>query len=82
MLSAQRVMRSSSASESSGLVIDTSSTLMNWCMRIMPRVSRPALPASERKHGVAAVMRIGSCEASRICSRTMLVRETSAVGMR
>ena len=36
------------------------STLLNWCKRIMPLVSRPALPASERKHGVWPVMRIGN----------------------
>ena len=35
-----------------GRVIETSSTLSNWCWRIMPAVSLPALPASERKHWV------------------------------
>lgn len=25
---------------------------MNWCMRMMPLLSRPAEPASRRKHGV------------------------------
>ena len=34
------------------VVMETSSTLENWCWRIMPRVSRPAAPASARKHGV------------------------------
>ncbi len=57
--SAQLVMRSCSARLSSGVVIETSSTFENWCWRIMPRVSLPAAPASERKHGVHAVMRIG-----------------------
>ena len=33
-------------------VMETSSTLVNWCWRIMPRVSRPAEPASARKQGV------------------------------
>ncbi len=33
----------------SGVVTDTISTLANWCWRIMPRVSRPAEPASARK---------------------------------
>ena len=35
----------------------------------MPRVSRPAEPASRRKHGVAAIIRIGSSASSRISSR-------------
>ncbi len=47
----------------------------------MPRVSWPAEPASERKHGVSAVKRSGSSSSSRICSRTRLVSGTSAVGM-
>ena len=34
------------------VVIETSSTLVNWCWRIMPRVSLPAAPASARKQGV------------------------------
>ena len=33
----------------------TSSTLLNWCCRIRPLVSRPAEPASLRKQGVYAV---------------------------
>ena len=74
-------MRSCSASDCSGVVIETSSTLANWCWRIMPRVSRPAAPASERKHGVSAVKRSGSSLSSRICSRTRLVSDTSAVGI-
>ena len=48
----------------------------------MPRVSRPALPASERKHGLCAVSLIGSAAASRICSRTLLVSEISLVEIR
>ncbi len=48
----------------------------------MPRVSRPALPASERKHGLCAVSLIGSRAASRICSRTVLVSEISLVLIR
>ncbi|MNT46064.1 hypothetical protein D3C72_1826850 [compost metagenome] len=64
--------------------METISTLENWCWRIRPRVSRPADPASARKQGVSAVRRMGSATSSsdRICSRTRLVRETSAVGMR
>ena len=50
---------SSAAPLCDGCVICTISTLSNWCWRIMPRVSRPALPASERKHGVCDVSRIG-----------------------
>ena len=42
----------------SGVVMETSSTLVNWCWRIMPRVSLPAAPASARKHGVQAVSRM------------------------
>ena len=53
-------MRSSSARLSSGRVIETISTFSNWCWRSMPAVSLPAEPASERKHWVWAVMRIGS----------------------
>ena len=48
----------------------------------MPRVSRPALPASERKQGLCAVSLIGSAAASRICSRTLLVSEISLVEIR
>ncbi len=50
--SAQESMRSCSSLLCSGVVIETSSTLVNWCWRIMPRVSLPAAPASARKHGV------------------------------
>ena len=38
-----------------GVVTETISTLGNWCWRSMPRVSRPAAPASARKHAVSAV---------------------------
>ena len=48
----------------------------------MPRVSRPAAPASARKHGVSAVSRIGNSFSSRMDSRTRFVSDTSAVGMR
>ena len=47
----------------------------------MPRVSRPAAPASARKQSVPAVKRIGSLRSSTICSRTILVMGTSAVGI-
>ena len=62
--SAHAVMRSCSARLSSGVVMETSSTLENWCWRIMPRVSLPAAPASARKQGVYAVTRIGSSASS------------------
>ena len=45
-------MRSCSASEVSGVVIETISTFSNWCWRSIPAVSLPADPASERKHWV------------------------------
>ena len=48
----------------------------------MPRASRPALPASERKHGVCAVSLIGSASAASTCSRTVLVSEISEVEIR
>ena len=72
-------MRACSRCECSGAAMVTSSTFSNWCWRISPRVSRPAEPASDRKHGVSAVSRIGSSAAVRICSRTLLVRLTSDV---
>jgi hypothetical protein len=50
-------------------------------LRIMPRVSRPAAPASARKHGVSAVSRIGNSFSSTMDSRTRFVSGTSAVGM-
>ncbi|MNL69234.1 hypothetical protein D3C87_1940620 [compost metagenome] len=74
-------MRSCSFSPSSGVVMATSSTLLNWCWRSMPRVSRPADPASERKQEVSAVKRKGSSSSARMDSRTRLVRGTSAVGI-
>ena len=43
---------SSSCQLVSGLTNLMSSTLLNWCWRMRPRVSRPALPASARKHAV------------------------------
>ncbi len=66
-------MRSCSSFDCSGVVMETSSTLVNWCCRIMPRVSLPAAPASARKHGVQAVSRMGSSASSRIDSRTRFV---------
>ena len=39
-------------------------------MRIMPRVSLPAAPASARKQGVKAVKRSGSSASFRISSAT------------
>ena len=53
-------MRSCSSSEESGVGDRDELDFMNWCWRSMPRVSRPADPASERKHGVSAVNRSGS----------------------
>src|SRR5699024_5938164 len=55
IFSALAVIFSSSSHEFSGLVYLTISTLLNWCIRINPRVSRPAAPASERNDGVKAV---------------------------
>ena len=63
-------------------MIATISTLSNWWTRIMPRVSRPAAPASRRKHGVCAQYRSGSAAASRISSRCQPMIGTSAVGIR
>ena len=74
-------MRSCSAAACSGVVMLTSSTLGNWCWRMMPRVSLPADPASERKQGVKAVKRSGSSFSSSTMSFTRLVSETSAVGI-
>ena len=68
--------------ESSGVANLTISTLSNSCTRMMPRVSRPALPASSRKQGVKAVYQSGSWLASSTSPRWRLVRGTSAVGMR
>ena len=48
----------------------------------MPRVSRPALPASERKQGLCAVSLIGSALSASTCSRTVLVSEISLVEIR
>ena len=81
MFWAQAVIRSSSARLSSGRVIDTISTFSNWCWRSMPAVSLPAEPASERKHWVCAVIRIGSSASSRIWPATRLVSVTSEVGI-
>ena len=69
------------ASLRSGVVIQTSSTLSNWCTRVMPRVPMPAAPASRRKQGVCAQYFLGSVSPSRISSACKLVRGTSAVGM-
>ena len=49
-----------------GSVNENCSTLLNWCTRIMPRVSRPAAPASRRKQGENATYRSGSSSAARI----------------
>ena len=80
--SAQAVIRSCSAALSCGRVTETISTFWNWCWRSMPRVSRPALPASERKQGDSAVKRSGSAASAMMSSRTRLVSGTSAVGIR
>ena len=74
-------MRSCSASLASGSVMLTSSTFRNWCWRSMPRVSRPADPASLRKHSDSAVTRIGRRSAGTISSMTRLLSGTSAVGI-
>ncbi len=75
-------MRSSSASDSSGRVIETISTFSNWCWRRIPVTSRPAEPASERKQGVQEVKRQGSSSASTILCAARLVSVTSEVGIR
>ncbi len=74
-------MRSCSSALCSGWVMLTSSTLRNWCWRSMPRVSRPAAPASLRKHSLSAVTRIGNCASGTIWSITRLVSGTSLVGI-
>ena len=82
MFSASATMASRSSKLSSGLAYFTISTLSNWCTRMSPRVSRPALPASSRKHGVNAQYFSGSWPASRTSPAWMFVSCTSAVGMR
>ena len=57
------------------------STLSNSWLRNSPRVSRPAAPASRRKHGVYVISRIGSSSASRISSAYIDVSGVSPVGM-
>ena len=42
-------MRSCSSLDFSGVVMETSSTLVNWCWRIIPRVSLPAAPRFRAK---------------------------------
>ena len=79
--SAHNAMRSCSATLASGCAIETISTLWNWCWRSMPRVSRPAAPASARKQSVSAVRRIGSCFSATMSPATVLVSGTSAVGI-
>ena len=59
----------------------TNSTFRNWCCRSIPRVSRPADPASLRKHSDRAVTRIGKLASGTISSITRLVSGTSAVGI-
>ena len=53
--SALSVIFSNSSNDVSGVANFTISTLLNWCKRINPRVSLPALPASERNEGLNAV---------------------------
>src|SRR4026207_1140376 len=65
-----------------GCTICTSSTLSNWWLRIMPRVSLPAEPASERKHGEGHADFRGSDSSGTISSRTKFVTEYSEVGIR
>ncbi|MNC95358.1 hypothetical protein D3C83_124570 [compost metagenome] len=56
--------------------------MSNWWLRIMPRVSLPAEPASERKHGEWQTYFSGSASPGTMLSRTKFVTEYSAVGMR
>ena len=78
--SAFAVRDSSSSNEVSGAENFTSSTLLNWCCRIMPRTSLPYVPASRLKHGVYAVYFTGRSPSARTSSRKMFVTGTSAVG--
>src|SRR5260370_1045872 len=80
MSSASAVSFSNSSIDVSAVVSLTISTFENWCRRMNPRVSFPAAPASERKHGVYAVYLSGKRSASRISSRWRLVSGTSEVG--
>ena len=48
----------------------------------MPRLMRPALPASRRKQGVYAAILMGSSLSCKMVSRYRLVTGTSAVGIR
>ena len=64
-----------------GVVTARISTLSNSCVRNIPRVSRPAEPASRRKQEVWAIYRNGRSSALRISPACKLVNGTSAVGM-
>ena len=79
--SARARSSSSMAGASSGVVTARISTLSNSWARSMPRVSRPAEPASRRKHGVYAISRTGRRSSSIVSSRYSDVSGTSAVGI-
>ena len=55
--------------------------MSNSWLRNSPRVSRPAEPASRRKHGVYAMNRFGRSASAKTSSRPIEVSGTSAVGM-
>src|SRR5256885_5255813 len=65
----------------SGWTICTSSTLSNWWLRIMPRVSLPAAPASERKHGEWQADFSGRLLGGTVSARTEMVTEYSQGGV-
>ena len=80
--SAQPSMRSCSALDCSGVVIETSSTFVNWLLadhaaRVAPRRARLG---AEAWRGRGEAQRAGLAS-SRMSSRTRLVSETSAVGI-
>ncbi len=79
--SARARSSSSMAGACSGVVTARISTLSNSWARSMPRVSRPAEPASRRKHGVYAISRTGRRSSSIASSRYSDVSGTSAVGI-
>ena len=79
--SARARSSSSMAGACSGVVTARISTLSNSWARSMPRVSRPAEPASRRKHGVYAISRTGRRSSSIVSSRYSDVSGTSAVGI-
>ena len=54
---------------------------LSGAARVVVAADHASIVAACGKHGVQAVMRSGNWSSSMICSRTRLVRGTSAVGM-